>query len=84
MTVVDLASGKPITEALAKPNLVDALKGLVARIESGDIKVENFYLIADCGEHTYSFDNELTAAEAIVLLEREKFCILCALSGIKV
>ena len=67
------------------PNLLNALKDLIARIESGELSVENFYLIAECKSgKTHSFDNELTASEAIVLLEREKFHILCALDGINV
>ena len=39
MTVVDLATGEPITEEIEKPNLLDMLKQLVARVESGDLEL---------------------------------------------
>jgi hypothetical protein len=83
MTVVDFATGEPITEAIEKPNLLNTLRQLVARVESGDLNVENFYLIADCGTKWISFDNGMTAGDAITLLEREKFHILCVLQGIE-
>ena len=82
MTVVNLATGEPISEAIERPNLVAALKSLIERVESGELKVENFYLIVDCGTKRHSFDNELTANQAITLLEREKFHILCMLEGV--
>lgn len=83
MSVVDLSTGKTITEAPEAPTLVNALKGLVKRIEDGTLKVGGFYLIAEAGEQTYSFDNGLTAGDAITILEREKFRILCMLEGVK-
>ena len=79
MSVVDLSTGKPITEAIPAPNLIDALKKLIARIEDGTIEVESFYLITD----QLSADNGLTVQQAICLLEREKFRILCMSEGIK-
>lgn len=65
------------------PDLAHALRGLVKRIEDGTLKVEGFYLIADCGEQALSFDNGLTATEAVMMLEREKFRVLCMLEGVK-
>ena len=85
MTVVELATGKPVTEAIEKPNLLAALRGLIERIESGELDVERFYLIVECSSgKTHSFDNRLMASDAIVMLEREKFHILCMLQGIEV
>ena len=85
MSVVDLATGAPITEPIEKPSLLGALRTLVGRIESGELDVERFYLIAECSSgKTHSFDNDLTASDAIVMLEREKFHILCVLQGIEV
>jgi hypothetical protein len=84
VTILDL-SGKRIDKVPDAPTLLNSLKALVSRIESGELKVESFYLIAECETgQTHSFDNSLTAGEAIVMLEREKFHILCALAGIKV
>ena len=83
MSVVDL-SGKPIDEASPKPTLVNVLKGVIDRIEDGTMVAENFYLIVDCGTKRHSFDNGLAADQAITMLEREKFTILCALECITV
>ena len=85
MTVVDLATGQPVDEPPETPNLINSLRQIIARVESGELDVENFYLIAECKSgQTHSLDSNLTAAEAIVLLEREKFHILCALHGVGV
>lgn len=85
VTVVDLATGEAIEAAPETPNLVNSLKSLLARIESGELDVENFYLIVECTSgKTHSFDNGITACQAISMLEREKFAMLCALSGVGV
>lgn len=83
MSVVDL-SGKLIDEAPPKPTLANTLKGVIARIEDGTMAAESFYLIVDCGTKRHSFDNDLTASQAITILERERFHILCMLEGVKV
>ncbi len=80
MGVVDLSTGKPISEAPPEPNLLNALKGLGARIEDGTLEVEGFYLITDAG---FSVDSSLTIEQAITMLEREKFRILCMAEGVK-
>ena len=80
MSVVDL-SGKPIDEAPPKLTLANTLKGVLSRIEDGTMAAENFYLIVDYGTKRHSFDNGITADQAITMLEREKFTILCALEG---
>ena len=56
-------------------NILNLLKRLVVEIESGERVIEDFYLITDrdCGKQIRSFDNGLTAQEAITMLEREKF-----------
>ena len=82
MSVVDL-SGKPIDEAPPVPNLANTLKDVLRRVEDGTMAAENFYLIVDCGTKRHSFDNGLTADQAITMLEREKFHILCAIEGVK-
>jgi hypothetical protein len=86
MSVVDL-NGAPVTgEIPDNENLLNLLKRLVTEIESGERVIEDFYLIAgeDGGSRVRSFDNGLTAQAAIIMLEREKFHILCAIEGIKV
>ena len=86
MTVVDL-SGAPVAGDIPdNQNLLNLLKRLVVEIESGERVVEDFYLITDrnCGKEIRSFDSGLTAQEAITMLEREKFHILCAIEGVKV
>ena len=85
MSVVDL-SGRPLAgEIPDDQNLLNLLKRLVAEIESGEREIESFYLITDrdCGKQMHSFDSGLTAQEAITMLEREKFHILCAIEGVK-
>lgn len=85
MTVVNLATGEAIEAVPETPNLVNSLKSVLARIESGDLDVENFYLIVECTSgKTHSFDNGITACQAISILEREKFAILCGLNGVGV
>jgi hypothetical protein len=79
MSVVDLSTGKPIDKAPPAPNLLNALKMLVRRIEDGSLQVDSFYLITD----QFSTDNGLTIQEAITMLEREKFRILCMSEGVK-
>lgn len=84
MGVVDIGTRKPVVgEAPKGPTLVDALKKMIERIEDGTLPVEGFYLIADCGTASHSFDNGLTATEAVMMLEREKFRVLCMLEGVK-
>lgn len=80
MSVVDLSTSKPISAAPPTPNLLSALKRLVARIEDGTLKVDGFYLITDAG---MSIDNGLTIEQALTMLEREKFRILCMAEGVK-
>lgn len=85
MTVVDL-SGRPVVGDIPdNENCLNLLKRLVAEIESGERTVEDFYLILDhdCGKTVGSFDSGLTAQEAITMLEREKFHILCMIEGVK-
>ena len=85
MSVVDL-TGRPVTGEVQDDHvLLTLLKRLVAEIESGDRVIEDFYLITDRdgGKEMHSFDNGLTAQEAITMLEREKFHILCMIEGIK-
>jgi hypothetical protein len=84
MSVVDLATGRPVSEAPEEPTLLNSLKAVIAAIESGELKAERFYLIVDGGTQSPSFDSGLTASDAIVMLEREKFHILCALAGVNV
>ncbi len=79
MSVVDL-SGRKITEAPAAPHLLSALKRLAARLEDGSLKVDGFYLITDAG---MSIDNGLSVEQALTMLEREKFRILCMSEGVK-
>ena len=81
MSIIDLATGKPVNQGAPKgPPLVEALRRLIERIEDDPAQtIEAFYLIAD----GISADSGLTAAEAIVMLEREKFRILCMLEGVK-
>lgn len=83
MTVVDL-TGKPIAEAPPdREDLVTVLSGILASIKAGEIRPEGFYLILDIGATIKSFDSGLTIAQGVHMLEREKFCILCAAEGVK-
>lgn len=85
MSVVDL-SGRLIVDKVQDNNIIlTLLKRLVAEIESGERSVEDFYLIAEseAGKKTSSFDNGLTVMQAVMMLEREKFRILCATEGVK-
>lgn len=84
MSVVDLSTGRPISAEPKKPPLVEALQGLIERINNGTLELETFYLIAeaDGGKERYSFDNGLTGSEVITMLEREKFRILCMIEGV--
>ena len=80
MTVVDLTTRKPVDQGAPKgPALIEALKRLIERVEGDPTNIESFYLIAD----NFSADNGLTAEQAITMLEREKFRILCMLDGVK-
>ena len=75
------------------PDVLRTLKDLVASIEGGEISVETFYLVVFGDRHmakggsvtepfTQGYDSNLTIAEAVALLEREKFRILCAADGV--
>lgn len=73
--------------------VLETLKALVRDIEDGEISVETFYLIA-LGDKRLTYDGQvsepmtvardsgLTVNEAVTLLEREKFRILCAADGV--
>lgn len=83
MTVVDLTS-KPIAAPPPdQEDLATVLAGILASIQSGEIKPDGFFLILDIGETIKSFDSGLTISQAVHMLEREKFCILCAAEGVK-
>ena len=84
MSVIDLASGKPVVQDTGEPIVLRALKSLIKRIEEDGLPAESFYLIVDCGTKRHSFDSGITAEAAITMLERERFHILCMLEGIKV
>lgn len=79
MSVIDLGTRQPIDKEPPVPNILNALKMLVSRIEDGSLKVESFYLIAD----GFSLDSGLTIEQAVTTLEREKFRILCMSEGVK-
>lgn len=86
MSVVDLATGKPrdgVAPETPKLKLLGALKHLVGRIEDGTFAPEGFYLIAHAGDEGMAVDSGLTVNEAITMLEREKFRILCMAEGVK-
>ena len=84
MSVVDLTTRKPVTEQPKAPTLVNSLKTVIARIEDGSLDVDGFYVIAQCTDGArHSFDNGLSGEQAITMLEREKFAILCMLEGVK-
>ncbi len=70
-----------------------ALRNLLENIESGEIGVEQFYLIAQGDSRLLpnggvsepmmrGYDSGLTIEQAVMMLEREKFRILCAADGI--
>lgn len=80
MSIVEIGTRKPIVQAPAAPSLLNALKRLVDLIEDGTLKAEGFYLITDAG---LSMDSGLTIEQAVTMLEREKFRILCMAEGVK-
>ena len=85
MSVVDL-TGHPVSGEIQDDRVVlTLLKRLVTDIESGELTIEDFYLIIDseAGKKTHSFDNGLSLMQAITMLEREKFRILCMAEGVK-
>ena len=84
MSVVDLTGRPVVGDVPDNKNCLNLLKLLVAEIESGERIVEDFYLITDCncGKETRSFDNGLSLMQAITMLEREKFRLLCMSEGV--
>ena len=83
MSVVDLATGEPISSDGQDPAVLIALRRVLAAAEDGSLALEGFYLIADAGKETRSYDSGLTLESAICMLEREKFRILCMSEGVK-
>jgi len=76
------------------PGALESLKALVAEVEAGEISVETFYLAVYGSRRldrdgnvteplTRAYDSGLTIEQAVTLLEREKFRILCAADGVK-
>lgn len=72
--------------------VLQTLKDLVRDIEDGEISVETFYLVVFGDKRavgsgvsepmTINRDSGLTIEQAVTLLEREKFRILCAADGV--